>query len=102
MLRRTGYAEFLQTLDPDLRRRHADAGVPEGFSDAVAWMVPMTEDELAQGTRPHWSVTFAIDDADAVAERAMNLGGSVEVPPFDAWMVRIAVLRHRPQKCRPA
>jgi uncharacterized protein len=93
MLRLPGYAEFLETLDPELRSRHADAGVPEGFSDAVAWMAPMTEDQPSAAARPHWGVTFAVDDTDAVAGRAGNLGGSVEVPPFDAWMVRVAVLR---------
>jgi predicted enzyme related to lactoylglutathione lyase len=93
MLRLPGYANFLETLDPDLRHRHADAGVPEGFSDAVAWMAPMTDDQLAAGARPHWGVTFAVEDADAVAGRAQKLGGSVQVPPFDAWMVRVAVLR---------
>jgi predicted enzyme related to lactoylglutathione lyase len=92
MLRLPGYGEFLETLDPDLRSRHGDAGVPAGFSDAVAWMAPMTGDQQAAGARPHWSVTFAVDDADAVAGRATNLGGRVEVPPFDAWMVRVAVL----------
>ena len=93
MMRLPGYAEFLETLDPGLRSRHAHAGVPEGFSDAVAWMAPMTEEQLPAGVGPHWGVTFAVDDADAVADRAIRLGGRVEVQPFDAWMVRVAVLR---------
>ena len=73
--------------------------MPEGFSDAVAWMAPMTEEQLAAGVRPHWDVTFAVDDADAVADRAMRLGGQVQVPLFDAWMVRsrsCAIPRGRP------
>jgi predicted enzyme related to lactoylglutathione lyase len=32
-------------------------------------------------------VTFAVDDADATAARATELGGQVIVPPFDApWL----------------
>jgi predicted enzyme related to lactoylglutathione lyase len=38
-------------------------------------------------------VTFAVDDADAVAERAAKLGGEVLMPPFDAPWVRMTVLR---------
>ena len=37
-------------------------------------------------------MTFAVDDADAIAARAGELGGSVVVPPFDAPWVRTTVL----------
>ena len=40
----------------------------------------------------HWSVTFAVDDADATAEKAAELGGKVIVPPFDAPWVRMTVI----------
>ena len=40
----------------------------------------------------HWSVTFAVDDADAVAKKATELGGTVVVAPFDAPWVRMTVL----------
>ena len=40
----------------------------------------------------HWSVTFAVDDADATARRATELGGNVIVPPFDAPWVRMTVV----------
>ena len=89
MWRLPGYADFLETFDPGLRRRHADFGAPPGFSDCIGWMMPATD----PGVPPHWSVTFAVDDADAVAARAEELGGGVETPPFDAGVVRIAVLR---------
>ena len=42
---------------------------------------------------PHWGVTFAVDDADAIAARASELGGEVLVPPFDAPWVRMAIIR---------
>ena len=41
---------------------------------------------------PHWAITFAVDDADAAAERAADLGGKVLTPPQDLPYVRMAVL----------
>ena len=39
-----------------------------------------------------WGVTFGADDADAIAARAVELGGKVIVPPFDAPWVRMTVI----------
>jgi uncharacterized protein len=88
MWRRPGYADHLEERDPGLRRRMADQGAPPGFEDCVAWMLPLNGDQP-----PHWSVTFAIDDADAAAAKATELGGTVLVPPMDAPYVRLTVLR---------
>jgi predicted enzyme related to lactoylglutathione lyase len=88
MWRLPGYGDLLAARDPELRARHAEPGVPAGFSDAVAWLVPPR-----RGAAPHWSVTFAVDDTDATAERASELGGTVLVPPYDEGLVRIAVVR---------
>jgi predicted enzyme related to lactoylglutathione lyase len=90
--RRPGYGDFLERSDPDLRRRMAAVGAPEGFEDAVAWLAPIG-DRFPADVPPHWSVTFAVDDADAIADRAAALGGTVLVRPFDAPWVRMAVLR---------
>jgi uncharacterized protein len=89
MWRLPGYGDFLETLDPGVRRRHEDFGAPEGFSDAIGWMSSQAADDKRP---PHWSITFATDDTHAVADRAADLGGSVLVPPFDAEVVRVAVL----------
>jgi predicted enzyme related to lactoylglutathione lyase len=88
MWRLPGYGDLLAERDPALRARHAEPGVPAGFSDAVAWLVPPS-----RGAPPHWSVTFAVDDTDAVARRASELGGTVLVPPYDVDGARVAVLR---------
>lgn len=85
---RPGYGEFLETIDPGVRRRHAEGGAPPGFSDAVGWMQP-----LAGSAEPHWSITFAVDDTEAVAARAEKLGGTVEVPPYHAGVAVVARLR---------
>jgi uncharacterized protein len=90
MWRVPGYGDYLVQRDPELRRRQEGDGAPEGFEDAVAWLVPMAPDQA--DAPPHWSITFAVDDADAVADRAAKLGGKVLVPPFDAPWVRMTVL----------
>ena len=88
MIRLPGYADFLEQFDPGIRQRHADFGAPPGFSECVGWMHP-----LEPGEEPHWSVTFSVADADAVADSARSQGGAVLVEPFDLPMVRSAVLR---------
>jgi predicted enzyme related to lactoylglutathione lyase len=93
MVRVPGYAEFLERYDPGLRGRHAEAGVPEGFSDSICWMMPMSPDQFPEDALPHWHVTFSVDDTDATTERAVELGGAVVTPVFDAGPVRMAVVR---------
>jgi hypothetical protein len=84
-----------------VRKRQADVGAPEGFEDAVAWLVPATAETPADAKPPHWSVTFAIDDADAIADRAVELGGTVLVPPVDAPWVRMTVVADPRERCSP-
>lgn len=88
MVRLPGYADFLEQFDPGIRQRHSDFGAPPGYSDCVAWIMP-----LADGASPFWSVTFTVDDTDAVAARARELGGTVLVEPQDIPPVRSAVIR---------
>lgn len=89
MWRRPGYGDFLETeVEPGTRKRHQEGGAPPGFTDAVGWMQPLTGD-----AQPHWSVTFAVADAEAIAAQAERLGGAVVVPPFNAGASIIAQLR---------
>jgi predicted enzyme related to lactoylglutathione lyase len=90
MWRLPGYGEFLELGDPELRKRMAESGAPEGFEDVVASINPLAEEE--PDVPAHWSVTFAVDDADATAAKTAALGGRVLVPPFDAPWVRTTVL----------
>jgi uncharacterized protein len=85
-----GYGDYLERDNPDLRKQMAEAGAPKGFEDVVASINPIPDDQ--PDTPPHWSVTFAVDDADATAERATELGGKVIAPPFDAPWVRMTVI----------
>jgi len=91
MWRLPGYGDFLEQSDPGLRARMAEtAGAPDGFEDVVAALNPITNDQ--PDVPAHWSVTFAVDDADATAETAANLGGHVIVAPHDAPWVRMTVI----------
>jgi uncharacterized protein len=85
-----GYGAFVKQSDPELRARMAQAGVPAGFEDVVAMLVPTAADQPA--ALAHWSVTFSVRDADETAERATELGGRVVVAPFDAPFVRMTVI----------
>jgi predicted enzyme related to lactoylglutathione lyase len=92
MWRVPGYADFLETKDPGVRSRHAEGGAPEGFTDAIGWLQLMTNDQFSEDVPPHWSVTFSVDNTDAIAQRAEKVGGKVTVPPFDVPYARIAVI----------
>jgi uncharacterized protein len=92
VLRLPGYGRFLEVADPVLVQRLADFGAPEGFADAIGGMMPMPS-TLPPGTPPHWMVSFAVDDADAIADAAAKLGGKVLVQPFDRGPVWMAVLQ---------
>jgi hypothetical protein len=70
----------------------AEAGAPEGFEDVVGGIIPIADDQ--PDTPAHWSVTFAVDDADGTADKAAELGGQVIVPPFDApWSTSTYTIR---------
>lgn len=60
--------------------------------DVVGGMIPIAPGGSPDEQRPHWSVDFRIDDADATADHAARLGGNVIVPPYDAPGFRSAVL----------
>jgi predicted enzyme related to lactoylglutathione lyase len=92
-----GYGDWLEREHhPALRKQMAEAGAPEGFEDVVGSIIPIADDQ--PDTPAHWSVTFAVDDADATAAKATELGGTVIVPPFDApwstptYTIRITVI----------
>ena len=62
----------------------------------IAGMRQMT-DEWPQGIQPHWMPYFQVDDADAAAARATELGGGVGVPVTDIPPGRFAVLFDGPR-----
>src|SRR5689334_17245642 len=62
------YGEFLEARTPGMRENMEKMGAPANFQDVVAAVNPLTDD-----TPAHWSITFAVDDADAIAARAPQL-----------------------------
>jgi uncharacterized protein len=85
-----GFGDFLERDSPDLRKQMAEADAPKGFEDVVATITPLADDQ--PDTPPHWSVIFAVADADATAAKATELGGRVIVPPLDTPWVRMTVI----------
>ena len=85
----SAYGDHLERRDPGIRESYSAMGGPAGFEDVVASIAPL-EDDTATA---HWGVTFSVDDADACAARADELGGQVLAGPFDAPWVRMAVLQ---------
>jgi hypothetical protein len=85
-----GYGDHLEESSPNLRKQMSEIGAPAGFEDVVASIEEIAGDDPA--TPAHWSVTFGVEDADATAAQASQLGGTVITQPFDAPWVRMAVL----------
>ena len=85
-----GYGDHLAERDPGLRERIAEFGAAAGFEDVVATITQIGDGQ--PDMPPHWSVTFAVEDADATAAAATELGGTLVAAPFDAPWVRMAVI----------
>jgi uncharacterized protein len=84
------YGDFLERRTPGLRENVKAMGGPERFEEVVAGITLLSGDQ--RDVPAHWGVTFAVDDADATAARAAELGGRVVVAPFDAPWVRMTVI----------
>jgi predicted enzyme related to lactoylglutathione lyase len=86
-----GYGDHLEENSPGLREQIAQMGGPEGFIDVVAALNPIAADD--DTTPAHWNVTFGVDDVEAIAAAARDLGGEVVSGPLDAPWTRLAVIR---------
>lgn len=86
-----GYGDHLEESTPGLRAQMEQMGAPDGFIDVVAALRPIGPDDRA--TIAGWDVTFGVDDADAVAARAEELGGEVVSGPLDAPWTRVVVIK---------
>jgi uncharacterized protein len=74
-----GYGDHLERGNPGMRKQMAEMGAVAGFEDVVAAVTPIPDRQA--DVPAHWSVTFGVDDADAVAARTEELGGRVIAPP---------------------
>ena len=60
--------------------------------DVVGVMTATGGDSAAPAVPPHWNVNLRVDDTDAVAAHAADLGGTVLMPPMDTPGFRSAVV----------
>lgn len=61
---------------------------------AVAAASPLREDQREQGVPPFWMSYVTVQDADATAARAAELGGTLMAEPFDVFDAgRMAVIQ---------
>ena len=60
--------------------------------EVIGVMVPMSGDRSPEDVQAHWSVDFWVDDVDAAADKAAELGGEVMVSSFATSVGRTAVL----------
>jgi hypothetical protein len=73
-------------------------GVPDTYTiwelggKRVGGMMEMVEGMFPSGTPPHWSVCFAVADADDTAAKARDRGGTVAAEPMDMPIGRFAAL----------
>jgi uncharacterized protein len=81
-----GYGDTLEARNPGTRLMHEEGGAPEGFTDAIGWL--MQDDGPSR-----WAVTFSVEDTDAAVARTTELGGEVLAGPYDAGPVRVAQIR---------
>ena len=86
-----GYGDHLEASTPGLRTQMEQMGAPPGFIDVVAALRPIDPGDSA--TPAHWEVTFGVDDAEAVAMRAKELGGEIVSGPLDAPWTRLVVIK---------
>ena len=86
-----GYGDHLEESTPGLRAQMEQMSAPPGFIDVVAALRPIGPDDSA--TPAHWNVTFGVDDAEATAARAQELGGEIVSGPLDAPWTRLVVIK---------
>ena len=68
MWRLPGYGDHLMKDNPGLGEMMDERAAPRrGFKDVVASINPIGDDQ--PDTPAHWGVTFAVDEADAIAEK---------------------------------
>lgn len=91
-----GSAAFYGAVFGWTARSSSMSGVPylvfEREGSVVAGMQPMDSPDWPDDLPPYWMVYFAVENCDAAAQAAYELGGRVVRPPVSSAMGRYAVL----------
>ena len=101
----TAIAFYASVFGWEPRTMNMDGGVDYTIFNLgdgrVAGLMPM-DDNWPEGIPSHWMVYFVVDDADASATLATELGGSVAVPAFDTGVGRVAASPTRTGRRSPS
>lgn len=87
------YGELFGWRMKDMPTPMGEYTMAEVDDKSVCGLMKLPEEARKMGAPPHWLSYVAVDDVDASAEKARELGGTVLVPPMDAGPGRMAVLQ---------
>jgi len=87
---------YAQMFDWQPVRKQANGGEFLEFQndgEAFATLYQLNARQIEAGVPSHWTPYIAVADVDAMASRAISLGGDVAVQPFDVdGMARISLV----------
>ena len=76
------YSELLGWTLEDMTTGGMKYTVAKAGEEEIAGIMDMPP-QVPEGTPPHWGTYITVNDVDAVAQKAGQLGGTVLVPPTD-------------------
>jgi len=78
------YGELVgwKTTERDIGPLKYTMFTPPGATEPIGGMMQMDDPEFA-GIPPHWLSYILVENVDATTQRAVQLGGTIKVPPED-------------------
>ena len=67
----------------------------------IGALYTMRKDEASLGVPPHWNSYVTVENVDASAQKAKELGGQLMTEPFDVFDAGRMVAVRDPQVVRP-
>jgi len=90
---KTFYGELLEWDFEDVPMANGNYTVVKADGKRIGGMMPMPQ-MLPKGTPSHWGVYITVDNVEAIAEKADELGANILLPPTDIpGMGRFMVLQ---------
>ena len=75
------YTQLFGWETEDMPMENMSYSITKIGDEGVGGIMPIPPE--AEGTPPHWGVYVTVDDVDATARKAEELGGKIHVPPTD-------------------
>ena len=86
------YTQLFGWETEDLPMENMSYSITKIGDQGVGGIMPLPPE--AEGVAPHWGVYVTVDDVDATARKAEDLGGKIHVPPTDIPnVVRFCVIQ---------